>query len=226
MIDGTDDGVMGADSDAHYGLPNAWFVCADETPDEDFYLSPDEDFYLSPRMVAHVDEDTLTALTEFYRSFIPPQSDVVDLMSSWISHLPAELPLGKVAGLGMNAAELVANTQLTEWSVQNLNTQPTLAYASASFDRALIVVSIQYLRRPIDVMLSVHNVLREGGEIAIAMSHRLFPTKAIAAFQSLSVEDRVNLVRYYLEKAGFADIKLVDCSPADADPLWIVTGKK
>ena len=218
MIDGTDDGEMGADSDAHYGLPNAWFVCADATPDEAFYQTP--------RMVAHIDEATIAALTEFYRSFIPPQSDVVDLMSSWISHLPAELPLGKVAGLGMNAAELVANTQLTEWSVQNLNTQPTLAYASASFDRALIVVSIQYLRRPIDVMLSVHNVLREGGEIAIAMSHRLFPTKAIAAFQSLSVEDRVNLVRYYLEKAGFADIKLVDCSPADADPLWIVTGKK
>ena len=218
MIDGTDDGVMGADSDAHYGLPNAWFVCADATPDEAFYQTP--------RMVAHIDEATIAALTEFYRSFIPPHSDVLDLMSSWISHLPTEVLLGRVAGVGMNTDELAANAQLTEWSVQNLNTQPTLAYASASFDRALIVVSIQYLRRPIDVMLSVHNVLREGGEIAIAMSHRLFPTKAIAAFQSLSVEDRVNLVRYYLEKAGFADIKLVDCSPADADPLWIVTGKK
>ena len=218
MIDGTDDGVVGADSDAHYGLPNAWFVCADETPDEDFYLSP--------RMVAHVDEDTLTALTEFYRSFIPPQSDVVDLMSSWISHLPAELPLGKVAGLGMNADELAANTQLTEWSVQNLNDQPMLPYARASFDRALIVVSIQYLRRPIDVLLSVHDVLREGAEIAIAMSHRLFPTKAIVAFQSLSVDDRMNLVRYYLEKAGFREIEQLDCSPANADPLWIVTGKK
>ncbi|MDA7722968.1 hypothetical protein N8862_00845 [Pseudomonadales bacterium] len=218
MLDGTDDGVVGADSDAHYGLPNAWFVCADETPDEDFYLSP--------RMVAHVDEDTLTALTEFYRSFIPPQSDVVDLMSSWISHLPAELPLGKVAGLGMNTDELAANTQLTEWSVQNLNDQPMLPYASASFDRALIVVSIQYLRRPIDVLLSVHDVLREGAEIAIAMSHRLFPTKAIVAFQSLSVDDRMNLVRYYLEKAGFREIEQLDCSPANADPLWIVTGKK
>jgi hypothetical protein len=58
------------------------------------------------------------------------------------------------------------------------------------------------------------------------MSHRLFPTKAIAAFQSLSAEDRVNLVRYYLEKAGFQEIEQIDCSPANADPLWIVTGKK
>ena len=206
------------ESGEHYGLPNAWFGCADETPDENFYLSP--------RMVAHVDEATLTALTDFYRSFIAPQSDVLDLMSSWISHLPTELPLGKVAGLGMNADELAANTQLTEWSVQNLNDQPMLPYASASFDRALIVVSIQYLRRPIDVLLSVHDVLREGAEIAIAMSHRLFPTKAIVAFQSLSVDDRMNLVRYYLEKAGFREIELLDCSPANADPLWIVTGKK
>ena len=218
------DGVVGGESNKddqsgeHFGLPNAWFVCADEAPDEDFYQTP--------RMVAHVDEATLTALTEFYRSFIPPQSDVVDLMSSWISHLPAELPLGRVVGLGMNADELAANTQLTEWSVQNLNEQPVLPYASASFDRAVIVVSIQYLRRPIDVLLSVHNVLREGAEIAIAMSHRLFPTKAIVAFQSLSVDERMNLVRYYLDKAGFREIKLIDCSPPNADPLWIVTGKK
>jgi len=75
-------------------------------------------------------------------------------------------------------------------------------------------------------LLSVHDVLREGAEIAIAMSHRLFPTKAIVAFQSLSVDDRMNLVRYYLEKAGFREIEQVDCSPANADPLWIVTGKK
>ncbi len=212
------DGATIEPSDEHYGLPNAWFVRADETPDEEFYQLP--------RMVAHIDEDTLAALTEFYRSFIPAKSDVLDLMSSWISHLPEEISLGRVAGLGMNAQELAANTQLAEWSVQNLNDQPILPYASASFDRALIVVSIQYLRRPIDVLLSVHNVLRDGAEIAIAMSHRLFPTKAIAAFQSLSVDDRVNLVSYYLQKAGFREINLVVCSPPSGDPLWIVTGKK
>jgi SAM-dependent methyltransferase len=217
MSDSTVSGASGG-SNEHYDLPNAWFVRADETPDEDFYQSP--------RMVAHVDEGTLAALTEFYRSFIPPHSDVLDLMSSWISHLPTEVQLGRVIGLGMNADELAANTQLTEWSVQNLNDQPTLPYASASFDRTLIVVSIQYLRRPIDVLLSVHNVLREGAEIAIAMSHRLFPTKAIVAFQSLSVDERMNLVRYYLDKAGFREVKLIDCSPPNADPLWIVTGKK
>ena len=217
MSDSTVSDASG-ESNEHYGLPNAWFVCSDETPDEDFYQSP--------RMVAHVDEGTLTALTEFYRSFIPQHSDVLDLMSSWISHLPAEVQLGRVVGLGMNADELAANTQLTQWSVQNLNDQPILPYASESFDRALIVVSIQYLRRPIDVLLSVHNVLREGAEIAIAMSHRLFHTKAIVAFQSLSVDERMNLVRYYLDKAGFREIKLIDCSPPNADPLWIVTGKK
>ena len=218
MHDQASDGEGIDDSDDHYGLPGAWFVCADE--------SADEDFYQVPRLVAHVDEGTLAALTEFYLSFIPAKADVLDLMSSWISHLPTDVSLGRVVGLGMNADELAANEQLDEWSVQNLNQQPTLPYDHDSFDIALIVVSIQYLRRPIDVLLSVHNVLREGGSIAIAMSHRLFPTKAIAAFQSLTVEDRMSLVRYYLDKAGFQDINLLDCSPPNADPLWIVTARK
>ena len=74
--------------------------------------SPDEDFYAQPRMVAHIDSVTIDALTEFYREFIPAHADVLYLMSSWISHLPDDLSLGKVSGLGMNDEELANNPQL------------------------------------------------------------------------------------------------------------------
>ena len=97
-------------------LPDALFVRVDE--------SPDGEFYREPRFVAHIDDATIQALTEFYRSFIPDGGDVLDLMSSWISHLPADKHYGRVAGLGMNAAELAANPQLSDYRVHDLNIVP------------------------------------------------------------------------------------------------------
>lgn len=197
-------------------LPEHWFERADN--------SPDEAFYREPRLVQHIDTATIEALTEFYRSFIPTGSKVLDLMSSWISHLPTELSLARVAGLGMNAVELEKNPQLTEWCVQDLNAEPKLPYSAHSFDRITLTVSIQYLIKPLAVMASAHQVLTPGGQICIAMSHRLFPTKAIAAFTKMAPQDRINLVCQYLESAGFKEVNFIDQSPQNADPLWLVVG--
>lgn len=186
--------------------------------------SPDELFYDEPRFVAHIDQATIDALTEYYRAFIPADSRVLDLMSSWISHLPEEVTYSHVAGLGMNATELKANKRLDDFRVQNLNDDPRLPYATASFDRVVIAVSVQYLIRPVDVMRSIHDVLADGGALCIAMSHRLFPTKAVAAFQELPAKERIQLVGYYLERAGFREVGFEDRSPEGADPLWLVTG--
>ena len=150
----------------------------------------DDVFYEQARMVAHIDDATMAAVTDFYREFIPAGASVLDLMSSWLSHLPNDVALGRVAGLGMNAEELAANPQLTEWCVHNLNENPEIPFAAGSFDRALIVVSIQYPTRPVEVLQSVLGSLKSGGAIAIAMSHRLFPTKAIAAFQGMERDDK------------------------------------
>lgn len=188
--------------------------------------SPDEEFYLTPRFVPHIDQATIDALTEFYREFIPPGSRVLDLMSSWISHLPREVTYLRVAGLGMNERELAANPQLSDLCVHNLNDTPALPYEPGSFDRVVLAVSIQYLIRPIEVMSSARTALTGDGAICIAMSHRLFPTKAIAAFHSLGREDRVQLVSVYLDRAGFREIEFIDRSPPDADPLWLVVGWK
>ena len=200
------------------GLPAEFFRRTDE--------SADEDFYQTSRFVAHIDQATIDALTVFYGEFIPPQSRVLDLMSSWISHLPDGLALARVAGLGMNEEELTANPRLSEHCVHNLNARPCLPYEAATFDRATLAVSVQYLTRPIEVMSSVHDVLADDGAICIAMSHRLFPTKAIAAFQQLESNDWIRVVVHYLERAGFRDVAFVDRSPPNADPLWLVVGRK
>jgi SAM-dependent methyltransferase len=199
-------------------IPEPWFTRQDESPDELFY---DE-----PRFVAHIDQATIDALTGFYREFIPPGSRVLDLMSSWISHLPPDVDYAEVAGLGMNATELKANPRLDRYSVQNLNEHPELPFEEQSFDRILIAVSIQYLIRPIEVMRSAHRVLADDGAIVIAMSHRLFPTKAIQAFRLLGARERIQLVGHYLDQAGFEEIEFIDRSPPAADPMWLVTGRR
>jgi SAM-dependent methyltransferase len=197
-------------------LPEQWFERTD--------TSPDENFYAQPRMVAHINTATIDALTEFYREFVPEHASVLDLMSSWISHLPEDLSLGQVSGLGMNEEELANNPQLSDWCVHNLNTDPILPYVRHQFDRITLAVSIQYLTSPVEVMASAHDKLKPGGQICIAMSHRLFPTKAIAAFHQMSAEDRVRLVTHYLEEGGFGEVTFIDRSPVGADPLWLVVG--
>ncbi len=199
-------------------LADSLFVRVDEASDSEFYREP--------RFVAHIDDATIASLTEFYRTFIPNDADVVDLMSSWISHLPMDKPYGRVAGLGMNAAELAGNPQLSEYQVHDLNADPSLPYGDDEFDRATIAVSIQYLTKPVEVLRSVAASLRSGGQICIAMSHRLFPTKAIVAFQRLPPGERVRLVSTYLELAGYQDIDFIDRSPTNADPLWLVVGTR
>ena len=192
-------------------------------PDE----SPDAEFYVEPRLVTHIDDATIAALTAFYRERLPADADLLDLMSSWVSHLPQEVPYGRVEGLGMNARELGANPRLACWTVHDLNREPELPYPDASFDAVLNAVSIQYLTRPLAVYRSVARVLRPGGLALVAMSHRLFPTKAIAAFQGLPLRERIALVRLYFEHAGsFEPAEFVDRSPESADPLWIVTARR
>ena len=197
------------------GFPERFFAREDE--------SPDSGFYRQARLVTHIDDATIAALTEFYAEFLPSGSRVLDLMSSWVSHLP-DVEYGRVAGLGMNAKELAANPRLSDSVVHDLNEEPVLPFADDSFDRAVVAVSAQYLVRPIEVFTDLRRVLAPGGRVAVAMSHRCFPTKAILAFRALPPNDRIRLVGSYLHRAGFADINALDRSPERADPLWIVTG--
>lgn len=195
-------------------FPARFFEREDETADAEFYRQP--------RFVAHIDDETIAALTAFYAEFLPPNCRVLDLMSSWISHLPDE-DYARVSGLGMNEEELAANRRLDDHRVHDLNVEPGLPYASGEFDRVVVAVSVQYLVRPIEVFQDVHRVLAPCGRIAIAMSHRCFPSKAVLAFRALPPAERVQVVSAYLHAAGFEDIAFADRSPAQGDPLWIVS---
>jgi SAM-dependent methyltransferase len=189
--------------------------------------APDELFYAAPRFVAHIDDDAIATVTRLYRRLFPPGGAVLDLMSSWISHLPPDVAYGEVIGHGMNAAELAANRQLTRWFVQNLNADPALPIASASIDAAAICVSIQYLQTPVAVLRDVARVLKPGAPVAVTFSNRCFPTKAITLWHALSDEQHARLVELYLQRAGFAAIETENpVQPARGqDPLYAVIGR-
>jgi len=190
-----------------------------DRPDE----SDDAGFYAAPRFVTHIDDATITALTRAYRELLPAGAAVLDLMSSWVSHLPDDVAFGRVAGLGMSEPELARNPRLTEHVVHDLNREPRLPYEDASFDAVVNAVSVQYLTRPVEVFRDVARVLRPGGLHAVALSHRCFPTKAIRAFHVVPPPERPQVVGAYFARAGGYEAPAVwDRSPPDADPLWIV----
>ena len=191
--------------------------------------SDDARFYVAPRLVAHIDDTAITATTELYREILPPDADVLDLMSSYYSHLPEPRAdvVRHVWALGMNADEMAHNPQLDEYLVQNLNRNPTLPYAAASFDAALCAVSVQYLQRPIAVFAEVSRVLRPGGVFAVTFSNRCFPTKAVAVWTGTSDAQHLELVRAYLTAAGgFARVAASQRNRRGGDPLYAVTAYK
>ena len=143
--------------------------------------SSDTDFYSQPRFVTHIDDLAIASLGAHYARTLQSGWGVLDLCTSWISHLPpAGAPaLGEVVGLGMNAEELEANDRLTGGRVvQDLNTDPALPFEEGRFDAVLNAVSVDYLTQPLEVAREMHRVLRPGGTVILSFSNRCFPTKA------------------------------------------------
>ena len=201
------------------GLPPHSFTKADPAPDDIFYAMP--------RLVTHIDDHAIAAVTALYLELFPAGGTILDLMGSWVSHLPRDIAYGEVIGHGMNGQELAANPRYDRWFVQNLNDNATLPLAPASVDAVGICVSIQYLQQPVEVLREVRRVLRPGGSIAITFSNRCFPTKAVAIWQALAMGQHQALVALYLERAGFAsiDARTLIGPDADCDPLWAVIAR-
>lgn len=191
--------------------------------------SDDGSFYTAPRLVAHIDETAIAATTDLYRDILPPDADVLDLMSSYYSHLPEPRAqyVRRVWALGMNADEMRRNTQVDEYVVQNLNQNPRLPYDDARFDAVLCAVSVQYLQRPVAVFAEVSRVLRPGGVFAVTFSDRCFPTKAVAVWTQTTDAQHRALVQAYLTAAGgFARITSAQRNKRNGDPLYAVTAYK
>jgi SAM-dependent methyltransferase len=183
-------------------------------------------FYAPPRLVTHIDEKAVAALTACYRALLPENKRVLDLMSSWVSHLPSDRTYAAVVGHGMNAEELAANPRLDRWFVQDLNRDATLPFDQGSFDAALCCVGAQYLQQPVAVFAEVRRVLTRQAPFIVSFSNRCFPTKAVAIWRSIDTNGHAALVRLYLERAGFGEVTVEVLADGRAsDPLVALIGR-
>ena len=204
-------------------FPPEWFAREDE--------SPDPEFYTEPRLVVHIDDATIEAIRGYLADVLPPASSsqprVLDLMSAWRSHLPHDFA-GYAVGVGMNDAELAANPQLSEHIVHDLNANPRLPLADNHFDAAFVVVSIQYMTKPVEIFRDVRRVLKPGAEFHVIFSDRMFPTKAVGIWRALTqAPKRAELIAaYFGASEGWGQPTFVDRSPGGGDPAYIVHAAK
>jgi SAM-dependent methyltransferase len=195
-------------------FPPGFFARQDEAQDTEFYAFP--------RFVTHIDDAAIAAVGALYEE-LGVRGDVLDLMSSWVSHFrttPAHLTV-----LGLNEAELAANKQAAARVVHDLNTEPVLPFASDTFDDATCCVSVDYLTDPVAVFREVARVVRPGGRFVCTFSNRLFPTKAVRGWLMADDDAHMGIVGEYFARAGkFAPAASKRCTPLGhrGDPLFAV----
>jgi SAM-dependent methyltransferase len=187
--------------------------------------SPDSGFYGFPRRVVHIDDGAIAALCALYAEVLPAGGRLLDLMSSWRSHLPPGER--EVIGLGMNAEEMADNPQLTKSLVHDVNREPRLPFGDAEFDGATCAVSIQYVIHPVRLFRELRRVLKPDAPFVVSFSNRCFPAKAVAVWLGTSDQQHRLLVRSYFEAAGgWRDVADEDRSPdGNGDPLYAVWGR-
>ncbi|MEO1290846.1 MAG: class I SAM-dependent methyltransferase [Chloroflexota bacterium] len=188
--------------------------------------SSDHNFYSFPRKVVHIDDGAITALRQYYEQVLPQDAIILDMMSSWRSHLPDNLNPQQVYGLGMNGEEMADNPQLDEYIVQSLNDNPQLPYEDEQFDAVLCAVSVQYLTNPIAVFAEVRRVLKPAGQFIVSFSNRCFPTKAVAIWLNMTDKQHIALVTRYFELSGDWEIVAETKTSSRHDPMYIVCGTK
>ena len=201
---------------------------------------PDSAFYSQPRLVDHIDRTCIAEIRALYGRLIPAGARILDLMSSWHSHLPEALAAGQVTGLGMNREELDHNPVLDQRVVHDLNADPRLPFDDGSFEAIVCTVSVEYLTDPFAVFREAARVLAPGGRLVVTFSDRWFPPKAILLWERIHAFERPGLVlEYFLESGQFRDLSTWSLRglprPADdkyadrlatSDPVYAVWGER
>lgn len=163
--------------------------------------NPDHRFYAQPRLVQHIDHTAIDFISKLYGRLLRPESKVLDLMSSWVSHMPEDLPLKSLTGLGMNAVELKANDRLTDYCVHDLNANPGIPFEDHAFDAVICSVSVEYLIHPFVVFEEINRILKPGSVFAVTFSNRWFAPKTIHIWPELHEFERMGLVLEYFLKS-------------------------
>ena len=202
-------------------------------PDRAFQRLDETDdglFYAQPRLVVHIDDRAIAAVRRYLGAELPQTGVALDLMSSWRSHMPEDGRELEVVGLGMNDVEMRENPQLSRRVVHDLNDNSRLPFEDESFDAAVVTVSVQYMKRPVEAFADVLRLLRDGGRFHVIYSNRMFPTKAVAVWRSLDDRDRARLIGAYFQASGdWEDLTARDISPPSppySDPVYAVSARK
>lgn len=209
---------MGQDDPRYERYPPGFFARMDG--------GADGTFYQQPRLVTHIDDGAIAAVGRLYER-LGLSGRVLDLMSSWISHFD-DAPEALVVA-GRNGTELAANRQARGGVVVDLNDDPALPFADASFDAATCCVSVDYLTSPLEVFDEVARVLRPGGVFCVTFSNRCFPTKVIQGWAQTDDRTHVAIVASYFDGSGPWDEPTHDYDgPPDrrGDPLHGVWARR
>ena len=198
-------------------------------------ISDDGIFYQQPRFVHHLSDSFRNRLTSLYSEYLLNHYIVLDLMSSWVSHLPSNISYKKVIGHGMNEAELSSNERLDKFFVQNLNKKQNMPIEDSSVDVGLIVAGWQYLQYPEKVSLELSRVIKSDSLLIISFTNRAFWTKAPNIWTYSSEEKRIEYVTSVLTSNGWRiekilnektqDKKLFGFYSSDSDPFFSVIAR-
>ena len=200
------------------GLPEAAFDKADR--------SPDAEFYAYPRLVTHIDDGAIAAVTRVYRA-----APAVRRSNTGSDEQLGEPFAGRCrVRLGRwpryeRGRACGKRTALYGGSCRTSTSSRRSPLADNAFDGACLCVSVQDLQRPVEVFRDVARLLRPGAPFVVSFSNRCFPTKAVAIWQGLSSPDQQRLIGAYMRRAGFINVA-EECRqylPA-GDPLWVVIG--
>jgi FKBP-type peptidyl-prolyl cis-trans isomerase 2 len=170
--------------------------------------SDDDVFYQQDRLINHIDSTASAQIASSYSHYLRPGMKILDLMSSWQSHLPTDIDDLDITGLGMNANEMTQNPQLSRHVIHDLNQQTSLPFEDNQFDVTVCSLSIEYLVDPLKVMQEIIRVTRPGGRVMVSFSDRWFPPKAIIIWQELHPFERLGMaLDYFIKTDGLENIE-------------------
>jgi len=198
-------------------------------------FADDQIFYQQPRYVHHLSDSFRSRLRDLYLNYLHKHYVILDLMSSWVSHLPEEITFKKVIGHGMNEAELSSNKRLDRFWIQNLNQTQNMPIESSSVDAGLIVAGWQYLQYPEKVALELSRIIKTDSLLIISFTNRAFWTKAPNIWTYSSEDARVEYVSSVLVENGWRieniykektmEKKLFGIYSAESDPFFSVIAR-
>tara|TARA_Y100001968_G_C19262145_1_gene669849 strand:- start:7 stop:657 length:651 start_codon:yes stop_codon:yes gene_type:complete len=198
-------------------------------------ISDDEFFYKQPRYVHHLSLSFRNRLTNLYSEYLRNHYVILDLMSSWVSHLPQKSKYKKVVGHGMNESELSSNKRLDRYWIQNLNKNQTIPIEDSSFDVGLIVAGWQYLQYPEKVSSELSRIIKTHSLLIISFTNRAFWTKSPNIWINSSEEKRIEYVISVLSDNGWRvekifsektyENKLFGFYKSESDPFFSVIAR-